>query len=94
MRDQGYFVLVDTKKLEKTKDEDDMQLNIHNSKIYMYIVMPRYGMNLSQLFKEQSYLFSPNSIYALGIQLLNILEQIHAAGLIFNDLKLDNLCML
>ena len=31
------------------------------------------------------------SIYSLGIQLLNILEQVYSAGFIFNDLKLDNL---
>ena len=33
------------------------------------------------------------SIYSLGIQLLNILEQVHSAGIIFNDLKLDNLLL-
>ena len=33
------------------------------------------------------------SIYSLGIQLLNILEELHSAGIIFNDLKLDNLLL-
>ena len=33
------------------------------------------------------------SIYSLGIQLLNILEQVHSAGIIFNDLKFDNLLL-
>ena len=82
-------MLVDTNKLNKSKD--DIKLSSDNSKIYMYIVMPRYGNNLFKLFNKKNYLFTPNSIYSLGIQNLNILEQIQEAGFIFNDLKLDNI---
>lgn len=35
--------------------------------------------------------FSKASIYHLGLTVLEILEQIHAAGYVYNDLKLDNL---
>ena len=38
--------------------------------------------------------FSKESTLSLGIQLLNILEQIHNAGYIYNDLKLDNLMVM
>ena len=38
--------------------------------------------------------FSKESTVSLGIQLLNILEQIHNAGYIYNDLKLDNLMVM
>ena len=30
-------------------------------------------------------------VYDLGIQLLDIFEQIHSAGYVYNDLKLNNL---
>lgn len=34
---------------------------------------------------------SRSSCYQLGVHILNMLEQIHAAGYVYNDLKLDNL---
>ena len=34
---------------------------------------------------------SKASCYQLGIHILNMFEQIHAAGYVYNDLKLDNL---
>ena len=55
------------------------------------MVMPKYGATLQDLFEERKGQFSAASIYSLGIQVLNILEQMHQAGYIFNDLKLDNL---
>ena len=35
--------------------------------------------------------FSHKTIYQLGIRLIDIFERIHDAGLIYNDLKLDNI---
>ena len=32
-------------------------------------------------------------MYSFGIQLINILEKIHRAGFVYNDLKLDNLLL-
>jgi len=52
--------------------------------------MPRMHMNLQTFFDKRKE-FSDKSIYSLGIQLLNIFEQIHEAGFVYNDLKLDNL---
>lgn len=53
--------------------------------------MPRLGANLHDIFIKRQAQFTARQIYSLGIQLVNILEQIHAAGYVFNDLKLDNL---
>ena len=55
--------------------------------------MPRYGMNLYDLFNKKEGHLSAESIYSLGIQLINMFEQIHASGFIYNDLKLDNLLL-
>ena len=59
------------------------------TKLLSYMIMPRYGMTLQTLVEK--YTLSKESVYSLGIQLLNIFEQIHAEGFVYNDLKLDNL---
>ena len=58
-----------------------------------YLIMPRYGYNLESLFHSRNSHFSRESIYSLGIQLLNMLQRVHEAGYVYNDLKLDNLLM-
>ena len=55
--------------------------------------MPQYGENLENLFRHQRDLFTKQSIYSLAIKIIDMLEQIHAAGFIYNDLKLDNLLL-
>lgn len=44
-------------------------------------------MNIDRIY------ITNESIYSLGIQLLKILEQVHSAGFIYNDLKFDNLLL-
>ena len=36
---------------------------------------------------------SKSSAYQLGIHIVTMLEQIHSAGYVYNDLKLDNILM-
>ena len=66
-------------------------MNDDCASLFTFIVMPRYGANLHKLFVARKGKLSSESIYSLGIQLLNIMEQIHTKGYVFNDLKLDNL---
>lgn len=56
-----------------------------------YFIMPRYGVNLQQLLEKCSFRLSNASIFHLGIRLLSILELIHNSGLVYNDLKPDNI---
>ena len=56
-----------------------------------YYVMPRYGKNLHSILMERNSQLSNASIYQIGLSLLNILEVIHNSGLVFNDLKPDNI---
>ena len=60
---------------------------------YTYMIMKRYGDNLYDVFDDRNGNFSKESIYSLGIQLINILERVHATGYVYNDLKLDNLLL-
>ena len=55
--------------------------------------MPRYGIDLHKLFMLRKGQFTPQQICSLGIQLLNVFEQVHTAGYVFNDLKLDNILL-
>lgn len=55
-----------------------------------YFVMPRYGTDLENFFNKGGKL-SKASIYYLGLVLLQLLEQIHTSGYIYNDLKADNI---
>ena len=75
----------DTKEGKKEVSKDDITC-------YSYIVTPRNGINLQDLFNEKKK-FSRMLVYSLGIQIINILEQIHSAGFVFNDLKPDNLML-
>ena len=89
IKDWGQFIMIDSHNLKK--DSDCLDLTDDNAIIFSYMVMPKYGMTLHDLFQARKGHFSGASIYSLGIQLLNIFEQIHTAGFVFNDLKLDNL---
>ena len=52
--------------------------------------MSRYGKDLESSFMERDYKVSKESVFSLGFKLINIIEQVHEAGLIYNDLKLAN----
>lgn len=86
--DYGNFVWID---IDKVKDGKTLELKDENSKIFAYVVMPRLGKTLDKLFCKRKYRYTKEQICSLGIQLLNILEQAHSAGCVYNDLKLDNL---
>ena len=60
-------------------------------KMMAYVIMPRYGVNLDEYFVKIDQNFSRESILDLALRLLSILEDIHAAGYVYNDLKLDNI---
>ena len=78
---------------KRINPESSQKSRLPTSKMLSYIVMPRLGVNLYDLFMERNKMFSRMQIYSLGIQLVNILEQVHSAGFVYNDLKLDNLML-
>ena len=90
IKDWGHFILVDSSKLSQGPSTT-IYLSDSNCLTFSYMVMPKYGTTIHELFHARKGRFTPQSIYSLGIQLINILEQIHSAGQVFNDLKLDNL---
>ena len=62
-----------------------------SQQVFAYTVTPRYGPCVHELFRKRNGQLSPESIYSLGIQVINILEKMHSAGYVYNVLKLENL---
>ena len=58
---------------------------------YVYAIKPRFGVSIETLFRSRKCHFSKESIYSLGIQIIDILQMIHDAGYVYNDLRPDNL---
>ena len=56
-----------------------------------YFLMPRYGQSLHEILASRGNKLSSMSVYSLGIKLIDILELIHNSGLVYNDLKPDNI---
>ena len=68
-----------------------MKNEMHDVDPLVYFVMPRYGKNLQSLLGERNLELSNASVFHLGLSLLNCLEVIHNSGLVFNDIKPDNI---
>ena len=58
-----------------------------------FFIIPRYGKSLQSIVRKQKESLNLSSVLNLGIHLLNILEAIHDSGLVYNDLKLDNILL-
>ena len=53
--------------------------------------MERLGETLQYYIMKRNRGFSITTVCQIGHRLLNILEKVHQAGLVYNDLKLDNI---
>ena len=65
MKASGHLVLLDSKSINySTKD---CKIGKDNAKIYSYIIMPKCGVSVQQLFYLNCNQFPAKSIYSLGI---------------------------
>ena len=55
--------------------------------------MSKHGSNFEDLINSGKIELKDHQIFRLGLYLLDIIEQIHAAGYVFNDLKPDNVLL-
>lgn len=55
-----------------------------------FIVMDKLGKSLHHYLKAFNFQFSLATVCKLGIRLLHILEALHDVGLVYNDLKPEN----
>ena len=61
------------------------------AKKFSFVVMPKYSLDIEQYFNATKDKFSKANSYFVGFAVLQLLEQVHRAGYVFNDLKPDNL---
>ena len=61
--------------------------------VKQYFIMPRLATNLEDYFHRMKCHIPEASIYSLGIKILALLECVHETGIVYNDLKLDNLML-
>ena len=57
-----------------------------------YLIMDRLGRSLENYFSKHG-MPSKQDILRIGSSVLEVLEKIHAAGYVYNDLKLDNILL-
>ncbi len=62
-----------------------------HGKVNSYIVMPRYGVNVADLYIQRHCFFSVSSVLDLGCRVIEQLRGVHKAGYTYNDLKPDNI---
>lgn len=68
-----------------------MHVDGQSDELQQFMIMPRLGQNLQTYFDNQKSKLPETSIYSLAIKITTLLECLHKQGLVFNDLKLDNL---
>jgi serine/threonine protein kinase len=51
------------------------------------------GETLESIFKQCHYTFHVHTVFTLAIRLLDVLEALHGRGIVFRDLKPDNMIM-
>ena len=73
--------------------KESRQINCKIDVPLAYFFMPRYGKDLKSIMKSRDKHLSSASIFHLGLSLLNTIELIHSSGLVYNDLKPDNILM-
>lgn len=61
------------------------------SKIWSYIVQEKFGKTLDCYLEEHNDAFSEKTTIQIGLQLVEILQEVHECGYIQNDLKPDNI---
>lgn len=55
--------------------------------------MRRHGKNLEHCLRKRQFQISIESVYGMCSKLLSTLELVHNCGLVYNDIKLDNILL-
>lgn len=64
---------------------------VESSVRHSFIVIEKLGQTLQHYFYLRKKSFTVKTVCQLGCRLLQILQKVHQIGLIYNDLKLDNI---
>ncbi|XP_043462978.1 serine/threonine-protein kinase VRK1-like [Leptopilina heterotoma] len=64
-----------------------------NNTKYRFVVMERYSTDLWKLFLENNRVFPENTVYQVGLQIIDVLEYIHSRTYVHADIKGGNLLL-
>lgn len=73
--------------------EDTEHKDFFVNNLAAFLVMPRYGSDLQNLYSNLKDAVSVECVLKIGRALLDQLRMIHEAGYVHNDLKLDNVVL-
>ena len=84
----------DSRPFSQDRGRDSTTESEYPYQLCSFFVMPRYGKTLESILQISNFKVSKESLYRLGIRLIDALEHIHIAGFIYNDIKPDNIMFL
>ncbi|KAF5304893.1 hypothetical protein FQR65_LT00777 [Abscondita terminalis] len=61
--------------------------------VYRFVVMEKFGTDIWKLFVENNNKFPPETVFKLGVQILDVLEYIHSKGYVHADVKGANVLL-
>ncbi|KAH8250349.1 hypothetical protein KR026_011337 [Drosophila bipectinata] len=64
-----------------------------NGQKHRFIVMPRYGTDISKFFLENGKILPEGTVYRLAIQMLDVYQYMHGTGYVHADLKASNILL-
>ncbi|XP_064549141.1 nucleosomal histone kinase 1 [Drosophila montana] len=64
-----------------------------NGQKHRFIVMPRYGSDISKLYAQNGKRLPEATVYRLAIQMLDVYEFMHGTGYVHADLKAANILL-
>jgi len=73
-------------------DEEKMVAKLEK-KVWSYIIQDKLGKTLEDYLFERNEAFTEKTTLQVGIQLLDSIKLIHQSGFLYNDLKLNNICV-
>lgn len=60
---------------------------------HRFIVLPRFHLDLDEIFITQKFKIPLDTVYRLGWQIVNTLEYIHSRGYVHGDIKASNIVL-
>ncbi|SPP81104.1 nucleosomal histone kinase 1 [Drosophila guanche] len=64
-----------------------------NGQKHRFIVMPRYGSDISKFFNENDKRLPDGTVYRLALQMLDVYQFMHSTGYVHADLKAANILL-
>lgn len=65
----------------------------HNGTKYRFLVMDRFGTDVEKIYKENEFVFPEETVFSLGLRIIDALEYMHAKEYVHADIKSSNIML-